>query len=169
MRAHNEDENEHLSNSHNPHPDRTRNQHAAVGKRLHGWVSEPEFANDPAGVCGDDAKEEEQQKTGDETEDGEGLGQCEDTEGNVFGQHKDARMPPVVVVSGEGISLFGQCLPFTCLVMNFGSLFIAEDVVLSRRNDLTFRVRGAGVLRSKTLCICPGVFLNARLLLLALH
>lgn len=106
MRTHDEDENEHLSNSHNPHPDWTRNQHAAIGKRLNGRVSKPKFANDPAGVCRDDAEEEEQQKTGDETEDGEGLGKRENTEGDVFGEHEDARVPPVDVVNGEGISQF---------------------------------------------------------------
>jgi hypothetical protein len=55
-----------------------------------------EFADDPAGICGNDAEEEDAEEAGDETEDSEGLREGENAQGNVLGEHEDAGMPPVL-------------------------------------------------------------------------
>jgi len=92
----NEDQDENLSQSENVSQNRPTNQHTAVSKRLHGRMGQLEFADDPAGICGNDAEEEDTEEAGDETEDSESLRKGEDAQGNVLGEHEDAGMPPAL-------------------------------------------------------------------------
>jgi hypothetical protein len=92
----NEDQDENLSQSEDVSQNRPTNQHTTVSKRLHRGMGQLKFADDPASICGNDAKEKDAEQAWDETEDGEGLGKGENAQRNVLGEHENTSMPPVL-------------------------------------------------------------------------
>lgn len=99
MRAHDEDENQDLPDSQNLPSNRSGYHHTDISEILHRWMGELEFADDPARVCGDQAEEEDEEQTGHEAENGEGLREREYAERDVFGDHEDGCVPPIRKVS----------------------------------------------------------------------
>lgn len=92
----NEDQDENLSQSEHVSQNRPTDQHSTVSKRLHRRVGQLEFPDDPAGICGNDAEEEDAEEAGDKTEHSECLGKGKNAQGNVLGEHEDADMPPIL-------------------------------------------------------------------------
>jgi hypothetical protein len=100
MCAHDEDQDEYLTSSQDPVSCWTCDQPATVCEGLHGRMGDSEFANNPACICGNQAEEEDAEKAGDEAKDCKGLGQSEDAERYVLGQHEDACVPPELLARG---------------------------------------------------------------------
>lgn len=102
-------------------------------------MSQLEFADYKAGICGNDAKEEDAEETRDETKDSEGLREGENAQGDVLSEHKNAGVPPIISAMKIQwtVSLHA---PLACLVVDFGAVFVAKSIVLGDWHNLAFRV-----------------------------
>lgn len=94
MCSHDEDQYQYLSHLKNLSSNWTNKYLAAISEIVYRWVRELELANYPTSVCRDDAEEDDAKNTWDEAEDSEGLGEGENTEGNVLSEHENTHVPP---------------------------------------------------------------------------